>query len=249
MTKFINHPCFVKFIGDNSCGYSPPKPANPTAFDRIIPEVDGLDDYQTTFETVIEGGIIIGIAAKNNNINTQVEIELKVDGNVVDLVYNSQQYQKFRSYACIAVIPDIAIGSHTIEIKTVNGSSAGVAALRIIETEVMPDDWLGETSSLSSNSSSSSFLLNMRDSFIGSSIVSVACWDDMNAFPPSAETYSSPIVQFGKVREDLIESQLAVGFFRFVNDRDGLYCEYKGANKSSGFSGVSLELRGVVLRP
>lgn len=249
MASFIKFPCFIKFNSDESCGYIPPVPPTPTPFDRIIPEPDGLDDYETEFETLVPGGIIIGICAKNNNLDTQVEIAVTIDDEPLFLTVQSQMYQKFRSYSCIAVLPDIAIGNHVIKIQTINGSSAGTAALRIIETDPMPEDWEGVQSSLSSNTTSPSFLLNMRNADIGSMILSAVCWDDATAYPPSAETYSSPIVQFDKVRDNLIYDELAVGFFRFINDRTGLYCEYKGANRSSGFSGVSLELKGVTLRP
>ena len=64
--------------------FAAPNPPEPTPADRVIEDPDGLDNYETTFPTFVEGGVIIGIAGKNN-ANNEVDFTVLVDDEPVQV--------------------------------------------------------------------------------------------------------------------------------------------------------------------
>lgn len=250
MKDFITKPCFIGFLG-SKCNYIPPEPPAPTAFDRIIPEVDGLDDYETTFETVVPGGVIIGIAGRNNS-QVPVEFTVEIDNSPVQVLATSTRGLVNSGFTYIAAVEDLPIGEHTIKIVSSLPSSSGVAALRIVETDPLPNNWLGNVGqyTVSGTSSASGVVVGINDTTANSLVISITAWNDKNAFEPTAAQYTTPTGEITKIREDLIDSKVAVGFWRSSTVIAGRYnLRFYGAQTAQYYSTCMVELKGVTLRP
>lgn len=249
MIGFIEEPCFINFLGEE-CLYIPPEPPEPTAFDRIIPEANGLDDYETSFNTVVPGGIILGIVGKNN-ANVSVDFTVLIDDEPVTLLVRSSRVEPVTTFTYLAAVEDIPVGSHTIKITKNGTSSSGLAALRIIETEVMPNGWQGISNGYTTSPSGTAagVAVSVNPVEIGSVVISLAGWNSNQAYPPSCATYTNPRVPQQKVRDDLIEDQVTVGFFRSVASYPNWSLVFNSANRACCYSVSMAELKGVVLRP
>lgn len=248
MRDFINFPCFTGFLGKSCTDPIPPEPGVPTPADRVIEDPDGLDNYETVFNTVVPGGVVIGIAGKNN-ASIPVNFSVTVDNNPVEVLVFTSGNGANASFSYIAAVVNLAIGSHTIKVTPIGASSSGTAALRIIETDPMPVDWKGSAKGFSGAGTATGVAVRLENTTIGSTVISIAAWNDKRAYRPYCETYRVPRVRQQTVRDDLIRDTVAVGFFRSTVEGNDIYLAFKSFLSAGNYTTAMAELRGVTLRP
>lgn len=229
--------------------YEPPEPPAPTPDDRVIEDPDGIDDYETTFETVVEGGVIIGLSGKNN-ANNLLSFSVTVDDVPVQVLTEGMPNRESGAFTWCGAVEDLPIGIHTIKIKTNDGCSAGTAALRIIETDPMPVGWLGEVKSFVNVGSANGIAIGLPGTQVGSLIISQSAWNSARAYPPSCFLrVGTEYVEQQTVRTDLVRDILTCGFFRTVTTTTSPYFSLRCANTAGNTSVSLVELRGITLRP
>lgn len=241
----------VRFRGRaNGSNYVPPVPPEPTPFDRVIPELDGLDNYETTFDTVVIGGIIIGLVGKNN-IAAAIDMTITVDDVEILTIVKGNNDSTDSTFTYFGAVEDLPIGTHTIKITCNNGYSAGSAALRIIETDPLPDNWLGSSStySVSSGFTASAVAIQILDAEPNNLILAMSVVPSATCYPPNCTLYSQPYIDQEKVRDDLV-GEVTAGFFRSNTGIGGVRAlRFSWPTPGRGYSACMVELRGVVLRP
>lgn len=225
-------------------------PPEPTPWDRQLPDPDGMDGYETTFPTAVIGGVLIGITGKINVPATPLDFTVLVDDVPVEVVAFSGGTQERTSFCYIGCVEDLPIGTHTLKIVMNGGSSAGTAALRIVETDPMPVGWKGATNAAWGSGTSNGVAVGLTGSQIGSTILLMAAWNDYRAYPPScsmrisADNYQPQQT----VRVDLIRNTVSSGFFRATSINASPYFSLRAANPSNNWSVALAELRGVTIR-
>lgn len=225
-----------------------PVPPAPTPWDRVIEDPDGLDDYETTFDTAAVGGIIIGIAGKNN-ANNPVDFTVTVNDVPVQVLSAGIPNRLSGAFTYMAAVESLPIGTHTIKIVSNGESSSGTAALRIIETDVMPPDWLGETKSFVNYGSANGIAIGLPGVEIGSTVLLMSAWASERAYPPTCLLRQSDgsYVPQSTVRDDLVRDLLTCGFFRSTTVTTSPYFSLRCANPAGNTSVTLVELRGVTI--
>lgn len=249
MDKFIEFPCFVGFLGE-SCFSPPPPPLPPTEYDWIIPEADGLDDWESEIGFAEDGGAIIGIAGVSNS-STATNLKVTIGGQEVEQLYIARNIGSGTAFSWIGALPAVSAGDTTIKVEVTAGS-AGRAAIRQIDTEEFPLGWKGRVYNRIQNNTEnlSGAAINMSIMPMADSLLlGVTSWIGENAYPISAENFNSqPLTT---IRTDEIGGNMGVGFHRLhTEDLDGLggLRVKPWHTKNLTMSSVFQEFRGVVIR-